>query len=106
MIHQTRPACPAKANITTVAGPARQEVQIVNEAGLHARPAAEFVRIANIFRSDIWVIKGEQRFSAASIVEVLTADLCNGETFIIEAEGPDAEEAVARLVELVSGLKD
>lgn len=84
----------------------RQAVKIVNEMGLHARPAAEFVGAANIFRSHIWLIKGEQRFSATSIVEVLTADLCRGDVAIIEADGPDSEQAVARLAELVRGLKD
>ena len=78
----------------------------MNEAGLHARPAAEFVRAANIFRSELWLIKGEQRFSAISIVEVLTADLCQGDKVTIQAEGPDAEQAVARLVELVRGFED
>ncbi len=57
----------------------RQEVRIVNELGLHARPAAEFVRMANVFRSEIWLVKGKQKFSATSIVEVLTADLCCGD---------------------------
>lgn len=84
----------------------RQEVGIVNELGLHARPAAEFVRMANIFRSEIWLVKGKQRFSATSIVEVLTADLCYGDIAIIEADGPDSEQAVARLVEVVRGLSD
>jgi phosphocarrier protein HPr len=84
----------------------RQEVRIVNELGLHARPAAEFVRAANIFRSEIWLVKREQRFSATSIVEVLTADLCCGDIAIIEADGSDSEQAVARLVEVVRGLSD
>jgi len=78
----------------------RQEITIVNEQGLHARPAAEFVRAARVFRSEIWLVKGEERFSAESIIEVLTANLNRGETAIIEAEGPDAEEAVRRLAEL------
>ena len=80
----------------------RQEITIVNEQGLHARPAAEFVCAAKAFRSHIWLIKGEERFSAASILDVLIANLNYGETAVIEAEGPDAEEAVERLVELVS----
>jgi len=79
----------------------RQEVKIVNELGLHARPAAEFVRIAQTFRSDIWIEKGEERFSAASIIDVLRANLDCGETAMIGANGPDAESAVARLVRLV-----
>jgi phosphocarrier protein HPr len=78
----------------------RQDITIVNELGLHARPAAEFVRAAKAFRSQIWLVKGAERFSAASILEVLTANLNRGDTPTIEAEGPDAEEAVKRLAEL------
>jgi murein peptide amidase A len=78
----------------------RQEITIINESGLHARPAAEFVLAAKAFRSQIWLIKGEERFSAASILDVLCANLNCGDTATIEAEGPDAEEAVKRLVEL------
>lgn len=78
----------------------RQEITIVNELGLHARPAAEFVRAAKAFRSQIWLVKGAERFSAASILEVLTANLNRGDTATIEAEGPDADEAVKRLAEL------
>ena len=85
---------------------ARREVKIVNQSGLHARPAAEFVRAANTFRADVWLIKGKERFSAASIVEVLTADLSRGDTAIIEADGSDSEQAVAQLVKLVRGFRD
>jgi phosphocarrier protein len=79
----------------------RQEITITNELGLHARPAAEFVLAAKAFRSQIWIVKGEERFSAASILEVLTANLYRGDTATIEAEGADAEQAVKSLVELV-----
>jgi phosphocarrier protein HPr len=78
----------------------RQEITIINELGLHARPAAEFVLAAKAFRSQIWLVKGAERFSVASILEVLCANLNCGDTATIEAEGPDAEEAVKRLVEL------
>ena len=67
-----------------------------------ARPAAEFVCAAKAFRSHIWLITGGERFSAASILYILIANLNYGETAVIEAEGPDAEEAVERLAELVS----
>jgi phosphocarrier protein HPr len=80
----------------------RQEITIVNDLGLHARPAAEFARAARAFRSQIWLVKGEERFSADSIFDVLTANLNRGDTAIIEAEGRDAEEAVKRLVELIA----
>lgn len=79
----------------------RQEITIINELGLHARPAAEFVRAAKAFRSEIWLVKEAERFSAASILDVLTANLNRGDSATIEAEGPDAEEAVKRLAELI-----
>src|ERR1051326_5022731 len=85
---------------------ARREIKIVNEVGLHARPAAEFVRAANVFRSEIWIIKGEERFSAKSIIEVLTANLNCGDTAVVEAQGRDSESAVASLAKLVSEFKD
>ena len=84
----------------------RREIKIVNELGLHARPAAEFVRAANVFRSQIWIIKAEERFSAKSIIEVLTANLNCGDSAIIEAEGSDSESAIASLAKLVSEFKD
>ncbi|HEX4639006.1 MAG TPA: HPr family phosphocarrier protein [Chthoniobacterales bacterium] len=86
----------------------RQEITITNQAGLHARPAAEFVRASKAFRSQIWIVKGEERFSAGSIMEVLTANLNCGDSATIEADGPDAKEAVKKLVELVAefGGKD
>jgi protein MpaA len=90
-----------------VSGPGvviRQETTIINELGLHARPAAEFVLAAKAFRSQIWLVKGEERFSAASILEVLCANLNCGDTATIEAEGRDAEEAVRRLADLIRGF--
>jgi protein MpaA len=87
-----------------VSGPGvviRQEITIINELGLHARPAAEFFLAAKAFRSQIWLVKGEERFSAASILEVLCANLNCGDTATIEAEGRDAEEAVRRLADLI-----
>ena len=73
----------------------------MNELGLHARPAAELVRAAQAFRSEIWIVKGKERFSAGSVIEVLMANLDCGDTAVIETEGPDAELAIARIVRLV-----
>jgi phosphocarrier protein HPr len=85
---------------------ASREVTIVNELGLHARPAAEFVRRASAFRSDIWLVKDGQRFSASSLIDVMRANLDQGANVILEAEGADAETAVERLAELILGFKD
>jgi phosphotransferase system HPr (HPr) family protein len=53
----------------------RKEVEIVNKLGLHARPAALFVRCVIRFKSKLTICKGDENFSAASILEVLSADL-------------------------------
>lgn len=85
---------------------AEREITVVNELGLHARPAAEFVRRANTFRSEIWIVTKAGRFSALSLIDVMRANLDRGAVAILEAEGPDAEEAVERLEKLVRELRD
>ena len=84
----------------------RREVQIVNELGLHARPAAEFVRCAMRFQSEIVLRRGDDRFSAASILEVLSANLDCGARVVLEAIGPDAEEALDELEKLLADFRD
>jgi phosphotransferase system HPr (HPr) family protein len=84
----------------------QREVLISNELGLHARPAAEFVRRASGFRSEIWLVKDGKRFSAASLIDVMRANVDCGSTVTLEANGSDAEAAVERLAELVREIKD
>jgi phosphocarrier protein HPr len=90
---------PASKSIT-------RDITIVNEMGLHARPAAQFVRRANGFRSEIWLVKDGKRFSAASLIEVMRANVDCGTTVTLEANGPDAETAVERLAQLLREFKD
>ena len=78
-----------------------REVKILNKLGLHARPAAEFVRCARTFRSRIQLRKGKVTYSATSILDVLTANLNCGAIVILEAEGPDAQAALEKLTELL-----
>ena len=84
----------------------RREVEIVNELGLHARPAAEFVRTVRDFDCDVFIIKGDARFSAASIMEVLTANLDFGARLTLEAIGRDAEKALTRLAALLLEFRE
>ncbi len=85
---------------------ASREITIVNEFGLHARPAAEFVRRANSFRSEITLVTKAGRFSALSLIDVMRANLERGAVATLEAEGVDAEEAVERLAQLVRAMPD
>ncbi len=83
-----------------------REIRVQNEMGMHARPAAEFVRKANSFRSEIALVKDGTRFSATSVIDILRANLERGATLTLEAHGTDAEEAVAALEKVLSELRD
>jgi phosphocarrier protein HPr len=84
----------------------RREVEIVNKLGLHARPAALFVRWVSRFKSTITIWKGEEKFSAASLLEVLTANLDCGARVVLEAIGPDEREALNKLELLLLRFRD
>jgi phosphocarrier protein HPr len=82
-----------------------REVKVLNKLGLHARPAAEFVRCVRTFRSTIHIRKGGEIYSAASILDVLTANLDWGSSMILDADGPDAEAALNRLSALLEEFR-
>ena len=84
----------------------RSEVQIINELGLHARPAAQFVKRAGRFRSEIWVVKEGKRYSAASLIDILRANLDCGATVTLEAHGVDADEAIDELEKLLAEFRE
>ena len=75
-------------------------VTVINEQGLHARPADLLAREANRFESKIELIKGADRIDAGSILSVLTLGATKGTTLTIEATGPDASEALEALVKM------
>lgn len=81
---------------------AEKSVAIAPEEGLHARPAAEFVKKAKQFTSDIKVTKDDQEANAKSSMKLMTLGAKKGDEIVIRAEGDDAEEAVEALVEFIS----
>lgn len=83
---------------------AQREVRVSNKLGLHARPAAHFVKHVRTFRSEVWLVTGDGRYAASSLIEVLRANLDYGATATLEAHGIDAEEAVERLEKLLGDL--
>jgi len=76
-------------------------VTIHHKVGLHARPASMFVKTATQFKSDITVTNGDRNANAKSILNVLTLGANQGAQIVIQAEGPDADEALAALEALV-----
>ncbi|MBD3285500.1 HPr family phosphocarrier protein [candidate division WOR-3 bacterium] len=74
---------------------------IRNKVGLHARPAAQFVKLAEGFAAEIWVTKDGMRVNGKSILSLLTLAAEEGSELTLEAEGPDEKEALKALRELL-----
>lgn len=79
----------------------RRELTVSNKLGLHARPAAMFVQLANKFRSDIAVERGNERVNGKSIMGIMMLAAGKGVRITVIAKGDDAEEAVNAIEELV-----
>jgi phosphocarrier protein HPr len=77
-------------------------VEIVNPLGLHARPSAEFVKLASQFRSDVLLSKDDMRVNGKSIMGVMTLAAEFGCRLTIRTEGEDAEAAAEALAFLVA----
>lgn len=82
-------------------GRLEREVQIVNRAGMHARPAAEFVKTAGRFASDITVEKEGLEVNGKSIMGVLMLAAEQGSHLKLTAVGEDAAAALDALADLV-----
>lgn len=78
-------------------------VRIRNRNGLHARPAAEFVKLASRFKSDITVSKGGIEVNGKSIMGVMMLAAEFGSEILIRASGEDAVSALDQLTALVEG---
>jgi phosphocarrier protein HPr len=78
-----------------------KEITILNRLGLHARPAAMFVRVASRHRCEIWVAKEGEEINGKSIMGLMMLAAGQGSKLRIRAEGPDAAEAVKEIEELI-----
>ncbi|HXY29855.1 MAG TPA: HPr family phosphocarrier protein [Gemmatimonadaceae bacterium] len=79
-----------------------REVRIVNKNGLHARPAAEIVKLASKFESEITMVRDELEVNGKSIMGVMMLAAEFGAILVVRAQGPDAEQAVTAIAELVA----
>ncbi len=79
-----------------------REATIVNQEGLHARPAARIVRLASQFDSEIEIAKDGLGVNGKSIMGVMMLAAELGSSITIRADGPDAEQAVEALAQLVA----
>ena len=83
------------------AGAMTKERQVVNKLGIHARPAAMFVKVANRFASDIFVEKDGEKVNGKSIMGLMMLAAGPGCKIIIYAIGNDAHDALAEIEALL-----
>lgn len=83
------------------------EVQVVNRLGLHARPSARLTALASQFKSEIWITRNTRRVNAKSIMGVMMLAAAKGSMLVIEARGPDEQDALDALRRLIeSGFEE
>ena len=78
-------------------------VQIVNKNGLHARPAAEIVKAAARYQSDITLRRDDLEVNGKSIMGVMMLAAEYGSTLHLQANGPDADDALKAIAALIAG---
>jgi phosphocarrier protein HPr len=81
---------------------AEQDVQILNKNGLHARPAAEIVKAASKFKSEITIVRDDIEVNGKSIMGVMMLAAECGATITLRASGPDADDAIATIASIVA----
>ncbi len=81
---------------------ASREFKVTNKLGIHARPAAMFVKAANQFQSDVYVEKNGERVNGKSIMGLMMLAAGQGSVIRVEASGPDAESVLEELAGLIT----
>jgi phosphocarrier protein HPr len=79
----------------------KKELVVINETGLHARPAAQFVKAAGQFQASIAIFVGDRKINAKSILSVLSGGITKGTKITLEIDGPDEQAAEVTLTNLI-----
>jgi phosphocarrier protein HPr len=77
-------------------------VQIANKNGLHARPAAEIVKVAAKYKADITIVRDDLEVNGKSIMGVMMLAAEYGATLTLRANGPDAQAAIDAIAQLIA----
>jgi phosphocarrier protein len=81
---------------------AKQEIEIINKLGLHARASTKLTQTASQFGAEIWIGLNSRRVNAKSIMGVMMLAASKGSKVVLEAEGPDEAAALAALTTLIN----
>lgn len=80
-----------------------RELVILNRYGLHARPAALFVKTSNRFKAEVWVEKDGEEVNGKSIMGLMMLAAGHGSKLKVSAAGADAEKFLDEIEQLVAG---
>lgn len=80
----------------------KQEIEIINKLGLHARASTKLTQVAAQFSSQIWIDRNGRRVNAKSIMGVMMLAASKGSKITLETNGADEAEAMAALTELIN----
>ncbi len=79
-----------------------KELTIINKLGIHARPAAQFVKLTSKFESDVVVEHDGEEVDGKSILGLMMLAVGHGSKIVVTATGPDAEDAVKAIEDLIA----
>lgn len=79
----------------------REDIEIINKLGLHARASAKLTQLAGRFKSEVWMSRKQRRVNAKSIMGVMMLAAGKGSTVTLEVEGPDEGECLSALKQLI-----
>lgn len=80
----------------------RQEIEIVNQLGLHARASAKLTQLAGSYNSDVWMARDGRRVNAKSIMGVMMLAAAKGTNIEFEVDGPDEQAAMNAIIALIN----
>ncbi len=80
----------------------RQDAEIINKLGLHARASAKLTQTASAFQSEVWLERNGKRVNAKSIMGVMMLAAARGSIITIDTVGEDADQAMSALIALIA----
>lgn len=83
-----------------------REIVLLNDTGLHARPASMIVKEATKYTSEIKIIKDEKEYNAKSIMSILSMGAVKGDCLVVKAIGDDEEKVVEELGDFIEKIID
>ena len=81
----------------------KQEIEIINKLGLHARASTKLTQTASQFASEVWIERNGRRVNAKSIMGVMMLAAGKGSIVVLDADGKDEQQAIDALAALING---